>query len=162
LAKGVAGHGTRPDAPPFELFDRTDPTRSDRTAVPLSVAGAALHRRFVEAVDADLDMPRALAVIREALKAGLVAEELRWLVLDADAILGLGLERTWDGPGDGALLPTDSEGLPRPVQDLVEARSVARAVRDFGRADALRAELQALGYEVVDQPGGSLLRRLSD
>jgi cysteinyl-tRNA synthetase len=162
LAQGVAGHGSRPDAPPFELFDRTDPAGPNRTAIPLSPAGAALHRRFVEAVDADLDMPRALAIIREALKASLIADELRWLVLDADAILGLGLDRTWDVAGNAALLPTDAEGVPEPVQELVEARSAARAARDFSRADALRAELQALGYEVVDQPGGSRLRRLSD
>jgi cysteinyl-tRNA synthetase len=162
VAEGMAGHGTRPGGPAFDIVDRTDPAGSGRASVPLSAAGATLHRRFVDAVEADLDMPRALAVVREALKAGLVPDELRWLVLDADAILGLDLDRVWDQATDAALEPADAGALPATVQELAEARSAARAERDFGRADALRAELLALGYEVVDQPGGSLLRRISD
>ena len=37
---------------------------------------------------------------------------------------------------------------------LAEARTAARAGRDFPAADAMRAELAASGFTVVDEPGG--------
>jgi cysteinyl-tRNA synthetase len=73
-------------------------------------------------------------------------------VLDADAVLGLDLHRVWEGAaGVTATVPDE-------VQALVDARSAARAQRDFGRADELRAEIEALGWEVVDAPDGSTVR----
>ena len=63
---------------------------------PLSAAGLALHDRFVAAIDDDLDLPTALAVVRETVRADLPADERRWLVLDADLVLGLDLDRVWE------------------------------------------------------------------
>ena len=94
-------------------------------------------------------MPRALAVVRETLKAPLSGDERRWLVLDADAILGLDLDRVWtevDGGDPGVQDETDP--LPDAIRALVDARGAARTARDFGRADQLRTELLTLGYEV--------------
>ena len=48
------------------------------------------------AIDDDLDMPVALALLREILRAPLPADERRWLILDADAVLGLDLHRVWE------------------------------------------------------------------
>ncbi|MEJ7697786.1 MAG: helix-turn-helix domain-containing protein [Candidatus Limnocylindrales bacterium] len=41
-------------------------------------------------IDDDLDLPGALVIVREILRSDLPVEERRWLVLDADAVLGLG------------------------------------------------------------------------
>jgi hypothetical protein len=43
---------------------------------------------------------------------------------------------------------------PPEVRDLAAARAAARAARDFARADAIREEIAALGWTVVDEPGG--------
>ena len=48
---------------------------------------------------------------------------------------------------------------PAEVTALVEARTAARAARDWARADALRAELEALGWDVTDTPDGPELTR---
>jgi cysteinyl-tRNA synthetase len=48
--------------------------------------------------------------------------------------------------------------LPDAVRRLVDARSDAREGRDWARADALRDELAALGWEVQDGPDGSTAR----
>ncbi|MEO8476773.1 MAG: glycosyltransferase [Actinomycetota bacterium] len=40
------------------------------------------------------------------------------------------------------------------VRDLAERRAAARAEKDFAAADALRDELVAAGWVVVDEPGG--------
>ena len=55
---------------------------------PLSATGRDFHARFVAAIDDDLDMPRALALLRKILGSDLAADEKRWLILDADAVLG--------------------------------------------------------------------------
>jgi cysteinyl-tRNA synthetase len=151
VAEGLAGHGTEPgDAPSPPPADRAyGPT------APLSAAGRALHDRFVDAIDDDLDLPVALAVIRETLKADLSADERRWLVLDADDVLGLDLDRVWDVAQDAI------ESAPPGVMALVGARTEARTARDFERADRLRAEIEAMGWDVVDGPGGSTVRRRS-
>jgi len=110
-----------------------------------------LHARFVDALDADLDLPAALVSVREMLRADLPADERRWLVLDADAVLGLDLHRVWEG-GPAA---TD---VPDNVAALLRDRDTARAARDYARADALRDAIGALGWDVVDGPDGSSVR----
>jgi cysteinyl-tRNA synthetase len=47
---------------------------------------------------------------------------------------------------------------PADAQRLLDERTEARRARDFDRADALRAELAALGWEPQDGPNGSTLR----
>jgi GT2 family glycosyltransferase len=43
-------------------------------------------------------------------------------------------------------------------EELLRERTAARASGDFARADALRDALRAVGWEVQDTPGGSVLR----
>ena len=106
------------------------------------------------ALDDDLDLPTALAVVREALRAPIADDERRWLALDADFVLGLDLDRAWTRE-DGGLEDT----IPDDVQALLDERTAARAARDFQRADDLRDRLADEGWEVVDSPEGSSLRR---
>ena len=143
-AAGAAGHGGGPGL-----------VLSDRAAAPsptLSAAARALHDRFVTAVDDDLDLPTALAVIRDVLRSDLEADERRWLVLDADLVLGLDLDRVWSA--------AETPAAPEEVRALADERAAARAARDFARADGLRADLAERGWEVVDEAGGPRLRPL--
>jgi cysteinyl-tRNA synthetase len=130
------------------------PDRAHAPTAPLSAAGRRLHDRFVAALDDDLDLPTALATVREILRADLSADERRWLVLDADAVLGLDLHRVWDD-----IEPDGDAALPADVQARLEARTAARAARDFARADAIRDELAGEGWDVVDGAAGSTARR---
>jgi cysteinyl-tRNA synthetase len=50
---------------------------------------------------------------------------------------------------------TDPAELPDDVRDLLERRAAARAAHDWSKADALRDELQALGWEAIDTAEGS-------
>ena len=45
------------------------------------------------------------------------------------------------------------------AQALAKALDAARAAKDFAKADALRAELQSLGYVVETTKAGTALRR---
>jgi cysteinyl-tRNA synthetase len=147
VAQGVAGHGD-PNAG-FVVADR-----AAAPAAPLSTVGRELHDRFVAAIDDDIDLPKALAVIRETLRVDLPADERRWLVLDADMVLGLDLHRAWENR-----VAPDAQSIPAEVRALVGRRSLARAARDFAAADAIRGVLAELGWEVIDRPDGSDARR---
>ncbi len=126
----------------FPLADR-----AHAPSAPLSPAGTALHDRFTAAVDDDLDLPRALGVVRGILRAAPHPDERRWLVLDADSVLGLDLHRTWD-------TSDATEELPAAAAPLLRERDIARQSGDYGRADELREELRGLGVEPVDREGG--------
>ena len=114
-------------------------TAAHEPAAPLSPAGLALHDRFVAAIDDDLDLPTALAVVRETLRADLPADERRWLVLDADASSG------WISTASGR--PTAPMATTRgPADDAATRGAGARRgtrpgpgrERDLPAADAAR------------------------
>ncbi|HEX5014626.1 MAG TPA: cysteine--tRNA ligase [Candidatus Limnocylindrales bacterium] len=143
---GVAGHGSDVEV--------TLTNRAHQPDVPLSAAGRALHDRFADALDDDLDVPTALAAIREAVRAPIADDERRWLVLDADFVLGLDLHEVWTDAG------SDGDGmLPAEIVAILEQRTAARNDRDFTRADELRGTLAELGWDVVDGAEGSTVRR---
>jgi cysteinyl-tRNA synthetase len=154
LIEGPLGHGS---------VGVDSPIASDRAhtpAAPLSDEGRALHDRFVAALDADLDLPAALAVVREIARSPLPADERRWLILDADFVLGLDLDRVAQG---GRAEEAEEEILDADLDELIKARSEARKARDFARADGIRDELRSRGIEVTDEAGGGTSwRRVSD
>lgn len=138
-------------------------------------------KRFHEVMDDDFNTPEAIAVLqtltreintaRDAKKghqAAVLAAELRELA----GILGLGRlepEVWFKRTGTGALLVAASSGAgtgaalspagepaysDERVEELVSARSAARAAKNWAESDRLRDELAAAGVIVEDKPGG--------
>ena len=146
VAAGTSGHGDAPDIP---LSDR-----AHAPSAPLSSAARGLHDRFVAAVDDDLDLPTALTVTREIARAGgagLADDERRWLILDADAVLGLGLEGVW--------ADASAAEAPAAILALLSERTAARRAGDYARADELRAAVAEQGWDVVDSVDGPVATR---
>ena len=54
------------------------------------------------------------------------------------------------------------EAIPADVQALVDARAAARKAKDFAKADELRAEIEAKGYEVKETRQGTQVRKRAD
>jgi cysteinyl-tRNA synthetase len=154
LSAGAAGDrpvGTATGVSGFGGAAYTIADRAHAPTAPLSEDGRALHERFVAALDDDLDLPAALVTVRDMLRADLPADERRWLILDADAVLGLDLHRVWDAAAGSVEIPAE-------VRALLEQRDAARSERAFARADALRGEIAAAGYDVIDDREGSTVR----
>jgi cysteinyl-tRNA synthetase len=147
-ADGDTGHGG-----PGTTLPRVD--RAHSPEAPISDGGRALHDRFAKALDDDLDLPAALAVIREVARSPLAEDERRWLLLDADAVLGLGLNEVWADE-------RPNPDLPAGASRLLAKRQAAREARDFALADELRDELGALGVEVTDAADGTTTTRRAD
>jgi cysteinyl-tRNA synthetase len=143
----------------------------------LSASARALFERWTAAVNDDLNLPKGLAIVREAAKASdLPAAERRWLLLEADRVLGLDLARELDAGAAAAASDAAAAGeageqppgtppdapLPAGAAALLAERAAARAAKDWGRSDALRAELAAIGVVVTDRPGGLQSTRIGD
>lgn len=101
------------------------------------------RNKFMEAINDDLNMPRALAVVQEMLKSNIRDAEKHTAILDFDRVLGFGLDRLDKAPA-----------LPAAVQKLIEARIKARQAKDFATSDRLRAEIEMQGYQVQDTKDG--------
>jgi cysteinyl-tRNA synthetase len=108
-----------------------------------NAVNAEFKNKFIQAINADLNMPRAMAVIQEMLKSNISDVEKYTAMLDFDRVLGLQLDQLDKAPA-----------LPAAVQKLIEARIKARETKDFAASDQLRAQIETLGYQVQDTKEG--------
>ncbi|WP_298461760.1 cysteine--tRNA ligase [uncultured Cellulomonas sp.] len=126
------------------------------------VRTTALPLEFTAAMDDDLNVPAALAVVHERLRAGntaLAAGDLpdaRAALVALRAMLDvLGLDPgapQWAATGSDARY---ADALDAVVRAELAARAQARAERDFTTADAIRDRLLAAGVVVEDSPAGA-------
>jgi cysteinyl-tRNA synthetase len=133
--------------------------------------GTDLPAGFVAAMDDDLNVSGALAVIHESVRSGNTAlddgdeDQARALGLQVVAmteVLGINpLNPGWDS-ASGSGTDDAMTALDALVKDRIAARAAARAARDFMAADLIRDQLAAAGIAVEDTPTGarwSLARR---
>jgi cysteinyl-tRNA synthetase len=111
---------------------------------------AAADRAFTESIEDDLNTSEALAAVFGLVRAvnsarpslGGARAALRAFARFEDVLGCLGPE-----PAGVAEVPAD-------VQQLVARREAARKAKDWARSDALRKEVAARGYKIVDTPQG--------
>lgn len=99
--------------------------------------------KFNQAVNNDLNMPEALAVVWEVVKSNVPSGDKYDLLLFFDEILGLDIAKS----------PTELK-IPNEVALLIQEREKAREEHDFAKADKLRKEIDSLGFTVKDTPSG--------
>ena len=115
---------------------------------------------FAEAMDDDLGVPQALAVLHEAVGAGNqaldgedlgAAAELRGQVLAMARVLGIDpTDPHWATDGGPAASALDAL-----VTRLVADRRDARDAKDWAAADRIRAELADAGITIEDSQTGT-------
>ena len=144
--------------------------RIEAFLVAASAAGADLDWEpadipadFVAVMDDDLNVPRALGVLHDRVRAGNTAlhagtEQASELAAAARAMSGmteiLGL-RGLMSLGEAGAGAQEHEALDQLVEDLLERRAAARAEKDWAEADRLRDTLAEAGIVVADGAGGS-------
>jgi cysteinyl-tRNA synthetase len=121
---------------------------------------ATLPAAFAAAMDDDLAVPQALAIVHESLRdgnsalaAGDVAGTGKQLAAVRAMLSVLGLDpvaEPWASGGGSGLRPV----VDALVQVAIEQRQAARARRDYPAADAIRQQLLAAGIVVEDTPAG--------
>jgi cysteinyl-tRNA synthetase len=106
-----------------------------------------MRQSIADALNDDLNAPKAVGILHQANSYRL------WQKFDV--ILGLDIEarsrveRT--APG--------TDALPPEVALLAQERDAARKARDYGRSDALRAQIEAMGYTVGDSQAGTVVQK---
>jgi cysteinyl-tRNA synthetase len=141
----------------IERLGHRNPVQPTRETVPVA---------FAEAMDDDLAVPAALAVVHETVREGnralaagddvAVSSQLD-LVLAMTAVLGvdpLEARRNAGGAGGGTA-DRLRETLDHLVRAEIDARAAARKERDFATADAIRDRLTAAGVQVEDTADGA-------
>ena len=106
---------------------------------------------FRQAVEEDLNTPRALATMWAATKDEQADKGAIYATLLAmDQVLALGVDKM-----QAQQLQLDEVEIAR----LIQARADARKARDFARGDQIRKDLADKGITLEDTPQGTLWRR---
>jgi len=106
--------------------------------------------KFLEAINDDLNMPMALAIMWEVVDdTNLNATEKIMLLDDFDRVFGLRLEESKE----------ETVELKGEARKLFDEREKARKNKDWKKADELRNKLSALGYILVDTPEGTKVKK---
>ncbi|MDX1482692.1 MAG: cysteine--tRNA ligase, partial [Woeseiaceae bacterium] len=129
---------------------------------PEAVGRATLPKGLVEALEDDLNTPKALAVLFDVAKelnkaeSSSVRQELAATLKAAAGLMGLlsSDPETWFAGSEAGGGPTAEE-----IEALLERRRAARAERNFAEADRIRDELAAAGIAIEDGPAGTQWRR---
>jgi cysteinyl-tRNA synthetase len=107
------------------------------------VVNEDFKQEFTEAINDDLNMPKALALVWKVFKSSLPENAKKGTLLEFDHVLGLGLNK----------LNPQTE-VPKNIKTLATKRERARLVKDFSEADRLRLEIENNGYTLIDTANG--------
>lgn len=108
-----------------------------------AVVDSEYLEKFTHALYDDLNMPKAFSVIWEMLKSETVAEEVKVVtMLKFDEVLGLKLDNFV------------GYEIPEKIHTLVRTRDAYKKAGIWDKADAVRKEIESLGFAVEDTPNG--------
>ena len=117
----------------------------------LSDERLAYQKLFVKAINDDVNIPEALALVHDMLGSKMKEGEKLSLILDWDSVLGLRL----------AQAEKEEIEVPEEIKNLLEEREVARKAKNFKKSDEIRNKIREKGYDVDDTPEGPEVSRKS-
>ncbi|MEY2815578.1 MAG: hypothetical protein RJA78_154 [Actinomycetota bacterium] len=126
-----------------------------RAKLQTSSVTVPLPESFVSAMNSDLNVPGALAVIHETVRAGNTALDANdrntvttclSQIVQMVEVLGLMLEEAKE----------IDPALTQKIEELISLRAEAKASKDFAKADQIRDELTTLGVTLEDLPNQTI------
>jgi cysteinyl-tRNA synthetase len=108
------------------------------------VGCAEFEREFEDAINDDLNTPKALAIVWNILKSNYPSSAKKKTLLRFDQVLGLGLDE----------LKKEKVSIPKSVKTLATKRERARRAKEFEEADNLRKAIEKEGFVVEDTANG--------
>lgn len=112
---------------------------------------AESEAKFIDCINDDLNMPKALAVMQSVLREKELSNKDKLeLLLDFDKVLGLKFSE----------MKEEKLDIPQDVQKLIDKRQKARENKDWKASDELRDEIKKKGYEVIDSKEGIKIKKI--
>ncbi len=108
---------------------------------------AAFKKDFEDAINDDLNIPKALGVAWTLIRYNKKSSKLYDLLITFDSILGLNIDTTEKGTEKLDVLDTQ-------VEDLIAQRQQAREDKNWKLADEIRDRIKELGIILEDTPQG--------
>ena len=122
----------------------------------------AFPEKFSKAMNDDLNIPAALAVLHESVREGnasldnalmdQVARNYAEVLAMVDVLNINPIAKFWQGSGSSAAAMSALDGL---VRSLIEQRNLARDSKDFETSDRIRDQLKAVGVVLEDSAGST-------
>lgn len=116
------------------------------------VGCAEYEEKFEAAINNDLNMPEALAIVHELIKSDYPSSAKAESLFKFDEILGLNLRLIKNSKGK-------DEGIPEEIKKMVEERNKLRKERRFHLSDQLRNKILKMGYEIHDNNGSTVVKK---
>ncbi len=121
---------------------------------------AEFEEKFLSAINDDLNLPKALAVVWDLVKSDYPTSAKAESLFKFDQVLGLNLNqklgatlRLRSGQGSKKL------EVPAEVMELVKEREELRKKKRFHLADDIRAKISKLGYELLDSGKETIIKK---
>jgi len=114
---------------------------------------AEFEKRFTEAVNEDLNMPKALAVVWEMVKSNYPSDAKAKALFKMDEILGFNFKEI------SLHLKREQGMVPDSIRKMVAERESLRKHHQFNAADQMRAQIEKLGYELEDGKHGAKVKK---
>lgn len=107
------------------------------------------EERFHEAINDDLNMPKAIGIVWELLKNA-KSHKIAELMLKFDEVLGLDLEHSLE------YLKESTNNIPEEIYQLINERKTAKENKEYGKADEIREKIKEKGYLIKDVKNGEV------
>jgi len=104
----------------------------------------AFQDKFKAAIENDLNMSEALAVLWEVAKSNIPNYDKVDMIMQFDRVLGLQLDKP---------ISKDGAAIPENIEKLIEQRENMRKIRNYDEADKIRQDIEKLGYHLEDKGG---------
>jgi cysteinyl-tRNA synthetase len=125
-------------------------------------AASSLPKKFIDAMNDDLNMPTALAVLHESVRSGNTAldsesfeeaAEAYFAVLGIVNVLNINpLDAIWQNQGSATEALSALDVL---VRSMIDQRKTARENKDFETSDRIRDQLKTAGISLEDEAGST-------
>lgn len=119
----------------------------------------AWKQEYEYALSDDLNIPLALSVIWKALRYPTKSRKIYDFVIGADEILGLNMEARVQALAEASEC-SGADEIPEEIQALVEKRLALKKAKQYAEADAIRNQIQALGYVLIDTKEGTTVEKM--
>ena len=130
------------------LYDKVLEFKKEK-AVPKSKLAKDYKIKFFEAINDDLNLPKALALVWNLVSDKRIKDGEKYsLLVDFDSVLGLNLDKV------------KRSKIPKEIKELVLEREKLRKEGNFERADEIREKIRKMGYWIEDTKEGPKIKKI--